>query len=203
MKSTRQRLLDIIKNKSNCTAAELGRALQLTQADVRHHLSNMVAEGLIVVTGTKRDGRRGRPARQFSIAAAAHRDNFNLLSSALLAASLPNLSPSGQRAYFQHVASHLAGENIPSGALAQRLVGAVEKLNELGYSARWEAHADAPHLILEHRPFASLLSQHPELIQLDVSLLEILLSESVHQIEAPNQEDDGDSIFLIGKTESN
>jgi predicted ArsR family transcriptional regulator len=203
MKPTRQRLLDILKNKPNCTAAELSRALQLTQADVRHHLVNMVAEGLIVITGHQRGGRRGRPARQYSIAAAVHGDNFDLLSSALLEVSLQNLSPSGQRAYFQRVASHLAGENIPNGALAQRLVGTVEKLNELGYQARWEAHADSPHLILEHCPFADLLPKHPELCQLDASLLEILLREPVIQIESLTQEDDGYCIFLVGKTDSN
>lgn len=201
MKPTRQRLLDILNNKPDCTAAELSRALQLTQADVRHHLSNMVAEGLVVATGHQRGGRRGRPARQFSIAAATHRDKFDLISSALLAASLHNLSPSGERAYFQRVAAHLAGENIPSGALAQRLVGTVEKLNELGYQARWEAHADSPHLILEHCPYAPLLSQHPELCQLDASLLEILLREPIIQIESLTQEDDGYCIFLVGKTD--
>jgi predicted ArsR family transcriptional regulator len=116
MKSTRQHLLDILKNKPNCTAAELSRAMQLTKADVRHHLSNMVAEGLIVVTGHLHSGRRGRPARQFSIAAEQDH-NFDLLSSALLAVSLQNLSPSGQSAYFKQ------GQLKSSMNLDTRLVG--------------------------------------------------------------------------------
>jgi predicted ArsR family transcriptional regulator len=201
MKSTRQRLIDILKNKPNCTSADLSRALQLTPADIRHHLSNMLAEGLIIVTGHQHSGRRGRPARRFSMAAAAQKDNSDLLSSAMLAVSLKRLSPKGQRAYFRRVAAQLAGENIPTGPLAQRLVGTVEKLNELGYQSRWEAHADAPHLILEHCPFAPLRSQHPELSQLDVSLLEILLREPILQIESLAQEDDGQWIFLVGKTD--
>jgi predicted ArsR family transcriptional regulator len=162
MKSTRQRLLDILKNRPNTTAAELSRALQLTQADVRHHLSNMIAEGLVIATGYQRGGRRGRPAQKFSIATAALNNNFDLLSSALLTVSLQNLSPSDRLVFLRHVAAQLVGENTSGGPLAQRLVGAVVRLSELGYQARWEAHAEAPRLILEHCPFASLLPKHPE-----------------------------------------
>ena len=201
MKSTRQRLLDILNSRPNTTAAELSRALQLTQADVRHHLSNMVEEGLVVATGYQRGGRRGRPARKFSIAAAALKDNFDLLSSALLAVSLQNLSLPDRMVFLRHVAAQLAGEITSSSALAQRLVGAVEKLNELGYQARWEAHADAPRLILEHCPFASLLPKHPELCQLDACLLEILLKEPVAQIESLAHEDGGHCIFLVGEAD--
>ena len=201
MKSTRQRLLDILKSRPNTTAAELSRALKLTQADVRHHLSNMVEEGLVVATGYQRGGRRGRPAQKFSIAAAALKDNFDLLSSALLAVSLQNLSPPDRMVFLHHVAAQLAGENTSGDPLAQRLVGAVGKLNQLGYQARWEAHADAPRLILEHCPFASLLPQHPELCQLDACLLEILIKEPVAQIESLAHEDGGHCIFLVGKTD--
>ena len=201
MKSTRQRLLDILNSRPNTTAAELSRALKLTQADVRHHLSNMVVEGLVVATGYQRGGRRGRPARKFSIAAAALKDNFDLLSSALLAVSLQNLSPPDRIIFLRHVAAQLAGENTSGGPLGQRLVGAVVKLNELGYQARWEAHADAPRLILEHCPFASLLPQHPELCQLDACLLEISLKEPVAQIESLAHEDGEYCIFLVGKTD--
>lgn len=199
MKSTRQRLLDILKNRPNTTAAELSRALQLTQADVRHHLSNMVEEGLVVATGYQRGGRRGRPARKFSLAAAAPKDNFDLLSSALLAVSLQNISPPDRMVFLRDVAAQLAGKHASGGPLAQRLVGAVVRLNELGYQARWEAHTDAPRLILEHCPFASLLPKHPELCLLDACLLEILLKESIAQIESLAHEDGGHCIFLVGK----
>ncbi len=201
MKSTRQRLLDILKSRPNTTAAELSRALKLTQADVRHHLSNMVDEGLVVATGYQRGGRRGRPARKFSLAAAALKDNFDLLSSALLAVSLQNISSPDRMVFLRDVAAQLVGKHASGGPLAQRLVGAVVRLNELGYQARWEAHTDAPRMILEHCPFASLLPQHPELCRLDACLLEILLKEPVAQIESLTHEYGGYCIFLVGKTD--
>ena len=199
MKTTRQRLLDIIRNKPGVTAAELSRALQVTQADIRHHLSNMIEEGLVITTGQMRRGRRGRPARRFSLTALALQDNFDLLSCALLTTALDDLPPEAETAYLQRVASHLAGEFIPHGPLAQRLVQGIEKLNSLGYQARWEAHADAPHMILERCPFAALRPEHPALCRLDTYLVEFLLGESVISIESNAHLENGYCLFLVGK----
>jgi len=184
MKSTRQRLLELLKNRNNQTAAELSRALGVTQADARYHLSKMVNEGLIVVVGQQRAGRRGRPARRYALAEAALKDNFDLLSSALLTITLADLSQEEQKSFLCRVAAALVGETDLQGPLSQRLVRAIEKLNELGYVSRWEAHATAPRLILENCPFAKLLNQHPQLCQLDACMLEILLDEPVVQIES-------------------
>ena len=199
MKSTRQRLLDLLRNKPGSTAAELSRALQVTQADVRHHLSNMIEEGLVITAGRNRRGRRGRPARRFSLTALTLQDNFDILSKALLTTSLDDLPPDAETAYLQRVARHLAGEFTPRGPLAQRLVQAIEQLNTLGYQARWEAHADAPRMIFERCPFAALRPEFPELCQLDTYLVEFLLGETVTQIESNAQLDDGYCLFLVGK----
>lgn len=201
MNSTRQRLLDILKNRPGTTPAELSRTLRLTQADVRHHLTNMMKEGLIVPTGHQRSGRRGRPARRYSLASAAFKDNFDLLSSALLTTSQQHLSPTGRTSFLRSVAVNLAGEYTPQGPLAQRLGQAVGRLNELAYQARWEAHSLAPRMILEHCPFATLLPQHPELCQLDSDLLEVLLDESVTQIESRAHQEGGYCIFIVGKAD--
>ena len=111
MKSTRQRLLDMLKNKPDSTAAELSRALQLTQADIRHHLSNMLAEGLIVKSGHQHDGRRGRPARKFRIAN-VNKDKFDLLLGSLLVIYQQGQAPHGEKAFFKRLAVQLVGEDI-------------------------------------------------------------------------------------------
>jgi predicted ArsR family transcriptional regulator len=198
MKSTRQRLLELLKNRNNQTAAELSRALGVTQADARYHLSKMVNEGLIVVVGQQRAGRRGRPARRYALAEAALKDNFDLLSSALLTITLADLSQEEQKSFLCRVAAALVGETDLQGPLSQRLVRAIEKLNELGYVSRWEAHATAPRLILENCPFAKLLNQHPQLCQLDACMLEILLDEPVVQIESQTDNPSNDCIYIVG-----
>lgn len=200
MKFTRKRILDVLTNKEEVTARELSRALGVTQADIRHHLTNMLSEGLIVITGSQRDGRRGRPSRRFSLAAAANKENFDLLSSALLSTALENLHLQARTSFLQGVAANLIGDFKPRGPLVQRLAQAVSRMNSLGYQARWEAHADAPRLILTHCPFAELYCQHSELYELDKYLLEYLLDENVTHINAHTKQDGDHYKFQVGST---
>lgn len=197
MKHTRKHILEIINNKGEVTARELSRALGVTQADIRHHLKNMLAEGLIVVTGKQREARRGRPSRRYSLTAVANKDYFDLLASALLSASLENLHPDAKTTYLNDVAIHLLGEFNPQGPLVQRLGRAVSHLNGLGYQARWEAHTDAPRIILEHPPFAKLYARHPELHELDASIINNLLAENVSLIQSDTAQDEHHYVFQI------
>ncbi|UCD42280.1 MAG: MarR family transcriptional regulator [Chloroflexota bacterium] len=198
MKSTRQHLLELIEHRPGITAAELSRALQLTQADIRHHLANMIKEGLIVSSGRQHSGRRGRPARRFSLASSVYKDNFDLLSSALLSASLDQLSPEQESTFLERVAGHLVPDKTEKGPLSQRLVQVVNQLNELGYQSRWEAHAEAPRVIFERCPFAALRAQHPELCRIDARQIEILCAEEVTLVESKAHMEDGFCMFLVG-----
>lgn len=202
MKTTRQKLLENVKNRPGITAAELSRALKVTQSDVRHHLSIMIDEGLVVTAGQESHGKRGRPARRFSLSVTAQRDNFDLLSSSLLKIYFGQHSPEERTTYLRQVASNLSGGPEVPGPLAQRLVAGVQTLNKLGYQARWEAHAVAPRIIFEHCPFAALRTEHPELCQLDTYLVEHLLDEQVYQQEASAHRFDGICLFLVGESRS-
>jgi predicted ArsR family transcriptional regulator len=57
----------------------------------------------------------------------------------------------------------------------------VERLNELHYQARWEASAAGPRLILGHCPYAMIVSDHQQLCQMDLYLLETMLDSVVVQ----------------------
>jgi predicted ArsR family transcriptional regulator len=203
MSSTRQRLLEIIENRPEITAAELSRAVQLSQADIRHHLSNMLQEGLIVTTGHQHNGRRGRPARRFSLAASIYKDNFDLLSSALLSASLESKSPDQRSTFLDTIAGKLVSDAKMKGSLSQRLVKVVNHLNELGYQSRWEAHTEAPHIIFERCPFAALRPKHPEICRIDSRQIEILSAEPVTIVESNAHLEDGFCLFLVGYSKPN
>lgn len=49
------------------------------------------------------------------------------------------------------------------------------------YQARWEAGAEGPRVILGHCPYVGLVEQHPQLCQMDASLLVELLDGDVRQ----------------------
>lgn len=184
MKPTRQRLLDYLATHPPITAAGLARALQVTPADARHHLAILRREGLVVPVGTAPPDGRGRPAQRYRLATPRSEPGLQPLVEALLSEALDSLDPHAQEAALRRLATRLAGDSIRlEGNLARRLVRAVERLDQLGYHARWEARAVGPRLILERRPFANLEAPHPELARLEAYLIEVLLGVSLSRIE--------------------
>jgi len=198
-KSTRQRILDLLSNQDQINAAEISRAISVTQADVRYHLSRMVEEGLILTAKPKHTGHRGRPARRYTLASKSRRDNFELFTRALLTSARNNTSVEESNKLLQDIAIQIAGEVEPGGPLGTRLVQAVDQLNLHNYHARWEAHANAPRVIFDHCPFASLRPEFPELCQLDAELLSNLLDEPVTQINSNAHLTDGYCLFNISQ----
>jgi len=198
-KSTRQRILDLLLKQDHLNAAELSRVLSVTQADVRYHLSQMVVEGLILTVKPKPSGRRGRPARRYSLASKAKRENYEVLVRALINSIREKTSAQENKLLLHDMASKIPGDYQPAGPLGQRLVQAVDQLNLLNYQARWEAHANAPRVIFDRCPFASLRPEFPELCQLDTKLLENLLDERVIQVESNAHQPDGYCLFHISQ----
>jgi predicted ArsR family transcriptional regulator len=111
----------------------------------------------------------------------------------------------------QHIASYLTlhDEYKPASqpasqpaSLTHRLYQAIQRLNQMGYQARWEAHSEAPRLLLGHCPYAAILSKHPELCQMDAYLLEELMGVPADQIKKLAQDSRGARycLFIARKT---
>ncbi len=199
VKSTRQRLLEMLSNQDQISAAELSRALSVTQADVRYHLTRMLDEGLILTAKPKHSGRRGRPARRYSLASKTTQDNYEILTSALLSSMRENNTEEEWRTFLHHIAQQIPTGFKPGGPLGGRLVQAVDQLNLLNYQARWEAHADAPRVIFDRCPFASLRPEYPELCIMDTNLLSTLLDEPVVQLHSSAHLPAGYCLFNISQ----
>jgi predicted ArsR family transcriptional regulator len=187
VKTTRQRILDYLASHPGATAAGLSAALQVTPADVRHHLARLQDEGVVVRSSApphpaSRPG-RGRPARRYSLPRPAPAPALLHLLAALLAEACDPLPPPEWQAFLRRLAARLAGEPPPAAGLSQRLVFAVRRLNSLGYRARWEARAAGPRLTLEHSPLSALQPGLPQLASLEAHLLEALLGASASRVE--------------------
>ncbi len=183
MKTTRQRILDYLKGRWGASAAELGRALSLTPANIRHHLRILLGEGVVHVVAERHAGNRGRPTLIYSLSEQAHAHNLDGLASALLDELIFADKAEENLLSLAKVAQRMAGHAVPAQAhLTSRLNACIRRLNALNYQARWEAHAHGPHVILGHCPYAAILSEHPELCRLDALLLESLLNASTAQI---------------------
>jgi predicted ArsR family transcriptional regulator len=202
MTATRRRILEYLENHTSATSVELSHALGVTAADIRHHLTAFVKENVIVVVGERPPAGRGRPSQLYSLVHRAMADNFDLLAKALLNESLDQLNSEESSAFINAVAMRLAGETRRGGGLTTRLFQAVQRLNQLNYQARWEAHAGAPKVFLGRCPYAAILPEHPELCQLDASLLEALLGAPVAQVAKLARDPRGGTYCLFNITGS-
>jgi predicted ArsR family transcriptional regulator len=181
--NARQRVLEYLRTHQSVTAGEISRALHVTPANIRHHLSILVSDGRAKVIGERRAHARGRPLQVYGLGDAAAGDNLPGLADALLSNWLAGLPPGEQDSALQALAAQLASiapvEQV--GAVTRRLALAVERLNTLHYRSRWEAHAQGPRVIFEHCPYAAIIGKHPELCRMDAHLLEGLLEAGVTQ----------------------
>lgn len=200
MPTSRKLILEYLQHKPLATTVELSRALKMTPANVRHHLRLLIEEGAVEVAERDPARRRGRPASLYALTQKSQSHNLDGLAHALLKTHLANLSDEGRSLALQQIAGLLAaGEDgqpasqqaHPLGSLAHRLYQAMQHLNELGYQARWEAHSQAPRLLLGHCPYAAILPEHPELCQVDAYLLESLVGAPVTQTKKRAQDSRG------------
>lgn len=184
MKTSRQRLLEFVQAQHLVSAQDVAQALRMTPANARHHLNILVEQGLVSIVGQRHPAGKGRPLLLYGVAAERLGHNLDQLNSALLSEVTQTMPVDVVAALLAGVAGRMAGvgEESRPATLTRRLYAAVQRLNSLHYAARWEAHADAPRLILGHCPYAAIIEQHPELCQVDAHLLERLSGVAVTQI---------------------
>ncbi len=190
--SIRTRILETLAQKKALSAAALSAALGITPAGIRHHLRRLESDGLVeeVPVGSGRPSagfapgqaskKRGRPGANYRLSDRG--SGMTYLAQALLAALADH--PEQESAWPALAAAALAGAAVPgrSESIAAILGRAVQRLNELGYQSRWEAHAAGPRLLLGRCPYHAIIAQHPELCQLDAALLARLSGRSVQQM---------------------
>ena len=174
--TARQRVLSYLIKTRAASAREISRALRMSPATVRHHLRVLASDGRLEMISLRGREGRGRPEKMYSIPRTALGDNLSVLSEALLAEA-------GSSVRMEMLAKRLAGgSNLKTQPITKRLIGMVEKLNQMKYLARWEAGAGGPRIIFGHCPYAAIIAKRPELCQMDAALLKELFGEELKQI---------------------
>jgi predicted ArsR family transcriptional regulator len=202
VKTTRQRLWEHLQVKQSASAEELSLVLQVTPANVRHHLSSLISEGLVEKVGQRRAGTRGRPVQLYSLVEQTSRHNLVNLVKGLLSILGEGRSIEERDQLLKRLAAWMAKDGLsPALSSGQRYYQAIQFLNTTNYKARWEAHAKAPHVIFSHCPYRAVLQEYPEMCRLDAYLLEELLGERAVQAAKLELTSNGtrQCVFLIGK----
>ncbi len=201
MITSRQRVLGYLKNQRSASAAQIGRGLNMSAANVRHHLSVMLEDGRIALIGEKGRGGRGRPVKLYGLSEKSLGDNFALLSDAILGELLNGLSPVKRDGMLDTIAKTLAVQfeannlNIP---MPKRLQSIVDKLNELHYQARWEAGPQGPRILFAHCPYTAIIEKHPELCGVDENLVGNLMNAKACQLAKIGQQPIGSPYCVFG-----
>lgn len=210
MKTVRQRILEFIYSHRAVTAGELSLAFRMSEANTRHHLDQLLKQGLIQVEDHRKTPGRGRPARVFSPSERILGDNLDLLAAALLdelvASEVIEYDPIDRLAerMAELMSSDEAFSNI-AGRISKNMTHQLQRLsnilNKHHYYSRWEAYSDAPRLILGHCPYSAIIDKHPELCKMDANILENLLGTPVTQLAKLEKDSTGlkHCIFRIGK----
>ena len=181
--TSRQRIIEYIQSKDVVTALEISRALHMTPANARHHLSILRDEGVVHVLGQRARSGRGRPYDLYCLWRPISLHNLDGLAGALLAEVYELENPEEQEEILERLALRLLPPPPTERLnLTQRLSLSVQHLNRMNYQARWEAHAQGPLIILQHCPYADIVAEHPEICRMDQLLLKNLLSLPIQQL---------------------
>ena len=201
MPNSRQKILNYIHEQQSATVEELSRVFRVTPANIRHHMSILMEQGSVRIIGQRAAAIKGRPAQIYGSEQQRDRSDLEPISKALLSTLFLNSGSDEKEKWIKDIAHLLASEfKIDSPNQTRKVYAAIRSLNRMNYQAHWEAHAENPRVILGHCPYQSILTSHPDLCQLDVSLLEYLLDAPVKQIDKlrNNIKCLPECIFLIG-----
>ena len=192
--TARQRVIAYLRKQSSASTVQISRALKISAASIRHHLSIMVADGRVVQVGETQNKGRGRPVKNYRLSEILLGDNLSLLANSLLRSQVNNLTASKQQASLISLANELAdqiGRPNQNDPITKRLTSLLEKLNEMHYQSKWEAGPEGPRILFAHCPYAAIIDKHPELCQMDGFLLGEEIGADAHQLAKIDQKPGG------------
>lgn len=203
--TARKRVLLFLERSQAATAAEVARALNITAANARHHLLQLIADGLVRESAQRVAGRRGRPTKVYRLENNPPSQNAAQVLAITFDFLVEKLVDSFWPEWASFTAERLAGLDVLPRTvhITRRLASAIDKLNTLKYRARWEAHAAGPRIILGDCPYISIVEAYPHLCCMDVALLTRLIGRRVTQaaMQEPDERGLPYCLFLIQNEE--
>ncbi len=178
MQTTRQRILEILKEKRQATVDQLSEKLELTPVTVRHHLEILRAEGLIGAPVVLRRPGPGRPQHTYALTEAAgdlFPRNYHNLADFMFDEMRERLTEAELQQMMDSIAGRMAS-GAPTAKPEQKpqelLNTIVGYLNDQGYVARWEKNADGDFLLSTcNCPYERVAHAHSEVCQIDANFV--------------------------------
>ncbi len=187
MKSTRERILQSLLHHPRSTINVLADEIGINPISVRHHLTNLQAEGLISAA-EERHG-VGRPRLVYSLTEDGLErfpTRYLRLTTRLLSQMKEQLPQPMVSDMFKQVATSLAAEHeqqLIGLSVEERLNVMKELLGEEGFVVEWEKK-DQDYLIHEITcPYLQVGHVHPEVCIVDQTLISKMLAVPANKIQ--------------------
>ena len=174
MQATRQRILEILKERGEATIEELGEALGLTSVTVRHHLDILRGEGLVEVPEVRRRTTPGRPQYVYILTEDASDffpKNYGRFASLMISEIRDRFGEAQLDSILQGMARRMENGPGPLGAMEERLAYVAGFLNDRGYIAQWEKNADGYFLRTNNCPYRDVSRDHVQVCMMDMTLI--------------------------------
>ena len=189
MQSTRQRILEVLKEKKQATVEQLAEILELTPVTIRHHLEVLRGEGLVDAPNVLRRTGPGRPQYTYGLTEAAgdhFPKNYHGLADLVLDEIRDRFTQEDMEQILSGVAHRLAAQS-PSQKRKRSpeevLNAAVGFLNERGYVARWERTPEGDYLLHTcNCPYQRVAQQHSEVCKMDANFIMQLIGHSAQRL---------------------
>jgi predicted ArsR family transcriptional regulator len=179
-KSTRERVLQTLLEREQCTINDLAEAVDINPISVRHHISKLEAESL-VTSAEERHG-VGRPRRIYFLTEKG-REKFPTRYLRLTLRLLEQLKETMPQAMvnqlFTQMAQELASEyqnELEGLSIEERLDMIKELLTSEGFMVEWEQKGDSYHIRETNCPYYHVGQNHPEVCSVDQTLISTILS---------------------------
>ena len=182
MQSTRQEILEILKEEGQATVEDLAERLELTPMTIRHHLNVLQAQNLVVASKVRRSKKVGRPRLVYTLTDAADDlfpQSYGELARYLVSEVKETVGEEETEAIFARVADRVASNApppIPGQDFEGRLTQVIDFMEEQGFISRWEKTDEGYVITNINCPYRSVSREHDEVCIMDTQILNQLLN---------------------------
>ena len=187
MKSTRDRILQTLHRQPRRTINELAEAVGINPISVRHHLTNLQVEGL-VVADEERHG-VGRPRLVYILTEDGMEKfptRYLRLTTRLLAQMKETMPAPVVSKLFSQIAEDLAGDyadQMQGLSMEERLDLVKSLLAEEGFTVEWEKKGEQYQIHEISCPYYQIGVNHPEVCTVDQALISKMLAVPAEKVQ--------------------
>jgi predicted ArsR family transcriptional regulator len=187
MKSTRERILQTLLKQPRTTINTLAEAVGINPISVRHHLTNLQIEGLVMAE-EERHG-VGRPRLVYLLTEHGMErfpTRYLRLTSRLLDQLKSTMPAPMVRELFLQMATDMAqdySEQMKGLSMEERLDLAKTLLAEEGFNIEWEKSEEQYYIHEITCPYLQIGQSHPEVCTVDQTLISKMLAVPAEKVQ--------------------